>query len=83
MATTGTTGVIIDGNWFIYIAGGTHGIYSLDAGITIINNMMCGCKGNGFYISEAGATIGTFNNNKAHSNYENGFIFQYCSGHYR
>ena len=47
----------------------------LDAGITIINNIMCGCKGNGFYISEAGATIGTFNNNKAHSNYENGFTF--------
>jgi hypothetical protein len=80
LATTGTTGVIIDGNWFIYIAGGTHGIYSVDAGITIINNVMCGCKGNGFYISEAGATIGTFNNNKAHSNYENGFTFNTATG---
>ena len=28
VATTGTTGVIIDGNWFMCIAGGTHGIYS-------------------------------------------------------
>lgn len=80
VATTGTTGVVIDGNWIICLAGGTHGLYSLDMGITIINNVMCGCKGNGFYLTEVGATIGIFNNNKAHSNYENGFTFNTATG---
>ena len=79
LATTGTN-IIIDGNWIMAISGGTHGLYSLDAGITIINNIMAGCKGNGFYISEAGAVLGTFQSNKAHSNYENGFTFNTLQG---
>ena len=79
VATTGTTGVILDGNWFIYCYSG-NGIYSLDAGITIINNMMCGCGTNGFSISEPGAPMGTFNNNKAHSNYQAGFSFNAAQG---
>ena len=73
VATTGTA-IVIDGNWWVYNVG-TYGIYSADAGITCINNIMAGCKSNGFYITEAGAVLGTFNNNKAHSNYENGFTF--------
>jgi hypothetical protein len=79
VATTGTT-VIIDNNWIMAISGGTHGLYSLDAGITITNNIMAGCKGNGFYISEAGAVLGTFQSNKAHSNYENGFTLNTITG---
>jgi hypothetical protein len=79
VATTGTTGVVIDGNWFI-CSGSSHGYYSLDAGVTVINNIFAGMKANGFYITEAGAVFGTFNNNKAHSNYENGFTFNTARG---
>jgi hypothetical protein len=77
--TSAGTSIVIDGNWWVYNAG-AYGIYSADAGITVINNIMAGCKSNGFYITEAGAVLGTFNNNKAHSNYEQGFSFNTLQG---
>jgi hypothetical protein len=80
VATTGTTNLIIDGNWFIAAPSAYGGFYFLDAGFTCINNIVSGAGVNGFYVYEAGAVMGTFNNNKAHSNYQQGFSFNSVQG---